>query len=90
MDRGQQMLAPIFFHGCSPLPSLLCSRMKHDRITIDPKVMGGKPVITGTRIPVDKILRELGNGLTYDDILHEYPRLTRADLLAAQRFLQSS
>jgi uncharacterized protein (DUF433 family) len=60
--------------------------MKHDRITIDPKIMGGKPVITGTRIPVDKILRELGNGLSYDDMLREYPRLTRADLLAAQRF----
>lgn len=60
--------------------------MKHDRISIDPKVMAGKPVISGTRIPVEKILRELGNGLSYDDILREYPRLTRADILAAQRF----
>jgi uncharacterized protein (DUF433 family) len=60
--------------------------MKHDRITVDPKVLGGKPVITGTRVPVEKILRELGNGLSYDDILREYPRLTRGDILAAQRF----
>jgi uncharacterized protein (DUF433 family) len=60
--------------------------MKHERITVDPKVMAGKPVIAGTRIPVEKILRELGNGLSYDDILREYPRLTVADILAAQRF----
>ena len=60
--------------------------MTHPRISIDPKVMTGKPVIKGTRIPVEKVLRELGNGLSYEDILREYPRLTREDILAAQAF----
>ena len=60
--------------------------MKHDRISIDPKVMAGKPVIRGTRVPVEKILRELGDGLSYDDIIREYPRLSIEDIRAAQAF----
>lgn len=60
--------------------------MKHERIAVDPAVMGGKPVIKGTRIPVEKILRELGNGLTYDAIVAEYPKLKLADIQAVQAF----
>ena len=60
--------------------------MTHERISIDPKVMAGKPVIRGTRVPAEKVLRELGNGLSYDDILREYPRLTVADIRAVQAF----
>lgn len=53
------------------------------RITVDPKVMVGKPVISGTRIPVAMILRMLGQGISIEEILHEYPRLQRADVEAA-------
>ncbi len=53
------------------------------RITVDPRVMGGKPVIRGTRIPVYFILELLSNGWSIDDILREYPQLTREDVLAA-------
>ena len=60
--------------------------MKHERISIDPGVMGGKPVVKGTRIPVEKILRELGNGLTYEAIIAEYPNLKAADIQAVQGF----
>lgn len=60
--------------------------MRHDRIEVNPLVMTGKPVIRGTRVTVEKILRELGNGLSYDQILAEYPRLTRQDIHAAQAF----
>jgi uncharacterized protein (DUF433 family) len=54
-----------------------------DRITIDRKVMLGKPVIRGTRIPVELILRKLSEGATEADLLDAYPRLTRDDIQAA-------
>lgn len=53
------------------------------RIEINPKVMMGKPVIRGTRIPVELVLRKLGEGATEQDLLEAYPRLTRADIQAA-------
>jgi uncharacterized protein (DUF433 family) len=55
----------------------------HDRIERDPAVMVGKPVIKGTRIPVDLILREASMGRTFPEILHSYPRLTEEDVRAA-------
>ncbi len=54
-----------------------------DRIEINPKVMMGKPVIRGTRIPVELILRKLSEGATEADLLDAYPRLTREDIQAA-------
>jgi uncharacterized protein (DUF433 family) len=57
-----------------------------DRIEIDPKVMIGKPVIRGTRITVELILRKLSEGATQSDLLDAYPRLTRADIQAAIRY----
>ncbi len=53
-----------------------------DRIEINPKIMMGKPVIRGTRIPVELVLRKLGEGATEDDLLEAYPRLTCADIRA--------
>ncbi|HUU54011.1 MAG TPA: DUF433 domain-containing protein [Armatimonadota bacterium] len=53
------------------------------RITIDPEVMLGKPVIAGTRIPVELILRKLAADVSVDAVLREYPRLTKADVQAA-------
>jgi Protein of unknown function (DUF433) len=44
-----------------------------DRIKINPKVMLGKPVIRGTRVPVELILRKLSEGATEDDLLDAYP-----------------
>ena len=54
-----------------------------DRVEINPAVMLGKPVIRGTRIPVELIIRKLGEGVTEDDLLDAYPRLTRDDIQAA-------
>jgi uncharacterized protein (DUF433 family) len=54
-----------------------------NRIEMNPKVMMGKPVIRGTRIPVELILRKLGEGTTEADLLDAYPRLTKADIQAA-------
>lgn len=54
-----------------------------DRIEINPKVMLGKPVIRGTRITVELILRKLSEGAREADLLDAYPRLTREDIKAA-------
>ena len=60
--------------------------MKHERIEINPAVMAGKPVIRGTRIPVDMILRKLGVGLSVQEILEDHPHITAEDVQAAQAF----
>lgn len=59
---------------------------QHDRISIDPAVMVGKPVIKGTRITVEMILRMLGDGVPVDEIVTAYPHITPEDIKAAQRF----
>ena len=53
------------------------------RISVDPEVMVGKPVIQGTRIPVELIVRMLAQGIAEDEILQEYPRLQPDDIRAA-------
>ncbi len=54
-----------------------------DRITVDPDVLVGKPVIRGTRIPVYLIVELVANGMTIEEILKEYPRLKEEDVKAA-------
>jgi uncharacterized protein (DUF433 family) len=54
-----------------------------DRVVINLGVMTGKPVIRGTRIPVELIVRMLSQGISVDEILSEYPRLELADIHAA-------
>jgi len=54
-----------------------------ERITIDPRICGGKPCIKGTRIWVSLILDFLADGMTEAELLAEYPGLTREDVLAA-------
>jgi uncharacterized protein (DUF433 family) len=53
-----------------------------ERITIDDKVRFGKPVIKGTRVPVDLIIGKLAGGMTYEEVMAEYD-LTKQDVLAA-------
>jgi uncharacterized protein (DUF433 family) len=60
--------------------------MAHERISQNPKVMMGKPVIRGTRITVEIILRLLGQGTSIEDLLEAYPGISRDDILAAQLF----
>jgi uncharacterized protein (DUF433 family) len=60
--------------------------MAHERIEINPQIMGGKPVIRGTRVPVELVLRKLGAGMTADAIIIGHPRLTPGDIRAAQAF----
>ena len=64
--------------------------MPTDRVEMNPAVMLGKPVIRGTRIPVEVILRKLGEGATEADLLEAYPRLVRADIQAALSYAADS
>ena len=54
-----------------------------DRIEVNPRIMLGKPVIRGTRVTVELILRKLSEGATEAELLDAYPRLTRDDIRAA-------
>ncbi len=60
--------------------------MAFDRIEINPRIMLGKPVIRGTRITVELILRKLGEGASEADLLKAYPQLAREDVHAAMTY----
>jgi uncharacterized protein (DUF433 family) len=60
------------------------------RITIDPEICHGKPVIRGLRYPVESILEYLAAGDSFDDALAEFPDLERDDLLACLEFAKRS
>ncbi len=53
-----------------------------NRITIDPEICHGKPVIRGLRYPVETVLELMSGGMGFDEILADYPDLEREDLLA--------
>ena len=52
----------------------------HERVEMNPNIMGGKPVIRGTRVPVEAILRKLGAGMPESEILADHPHLTVEDI----------
>ena len=57
--------------------------MRHERIEIDAEILLGKPVIRGTRIAVELVVRKLSEGMSEAELLDAHPRLTHADVLAA-------
>lgn len=57
-----------------------------DRITSDPNIMLGKPVIKGTRITVEIILKRLGEGATKEDLLQMYPSISKEDINAVLEY----
>ncbi len=61
-----------------------------ERIAVNPKVMVGKPVIRGTRIPVELIVKMMAQGITEKEILEEYPRLEPADIRAALAYASTA
>lgn len=60
--------------------------MRFERITINPKQMGGLPCLRGLRIPVTTIVGQLAAGQTHAQILADFPELEEADILAALEF----
>jgi uncharacterized protein (DUF433 family) len=61
-----------------------------DRIVLDPTIMLGKPVVRGTRITVEVIVRKLGEGLSEHDVLEAYPGLKVEDIRAALEYAADS
>jgi len=57
-----------------------------DRITIDPKVLVGKPIIKGTRIAVEFVINLLAQGWSESEIVRNYPGLTHEDILACLKY----
>lgn len=64
--------------------------MTTERIELNPAVLQGKPVVRGTRIPVEDVLRKLSEGASEADLLDAYPRLTREDIQAVFRYAADS
>lgn len=60
------------------------------KISIDPRVMLGRPVIRGTRVTVELVLRKLSEGATEADLLEAYPNLTTDDIHAALAYAADS
>ena len=61
-----------------------------DRITVNPNILGGKPIIRGTRISVELILDLFASGLHEEGILQDYPHLTKEDIHACLRYAAHS
>ena len=59
------------------------------RIIVDPKILAGKAVIKGTRIPVYLILNLVAHGKTFKEITQDYPELTETDVVAALEYATS-
>jgi uncharacterized protein (DUF433 family) len=54
-------------------------------VTVDPRILGGRPVIRGTRVPIDLVVGKLGGGMTLEQVMDQYD-LRREDVLAALRY----
>ena len=59
---------------------------RQNRITVDPEVLAGKPIVRGTRLSVEFLIDLLAADWSEDDILRNYPNLTHEDLLACLRY----
>lgn len=59
------------------------TQLYRGRIVADPDIMLGKPVIKGTRITVELILKKLSEGVSFEELMEAYPHLTKDDVLAA-------
>ena len=60
--------------------------LQHERIAVDPNILGGEPYVRGTRIPVAVILDGFVEGLTPEELMEHYPRLTIEDIRAALKY----
>ena len=60
-----------------------------DRIVQNPEILAGKPVVKGTRIPVEVVLEYLAHNPNFDELFADYPRLTMADVKACLEYAQA-
>lgn len=78
-----------------PRPASLGAQMEkamnyHDRIVRDPHILGGEPVLKGTRVTLRTVLASLAEGATTAEILTDFPTLTEDDVRAAIAFAATS
>jgi uncharacterized protein (DUF433 family) len=59
-----------------------------DRIIVDPNILAGKPVVKGTRIPVELVLKRLAQDVDMQTLFEAYPRLTKEDVQACLAYAQ--
>ena len=57
----------------------------HEIVTIDPEILGGQPVFSGTRVPIDSLFDHLEAGVSLDDFLDDFPSVTRNQAVALQQ-----
>jgi uncharacterized protein (DUF433 family) len=62
--------------------------MINNRIEINPEVLAGKPIIKGTRISVEQILRKVGSGISWDIIMDELD-ITKEDIISALKYAEN-
>lgn len=80
MDDAKLILINVSVYKGSEMSELL------DRITINPAVRSGKPLICGTRITVTDVLEYLASGMSEDEIIADFPELSHEDILATLAF----
>lgn len=79
--------AAMAIHDRSGILKFMSVTVSHlDRITVDPAVCHGKPIIRGMRWPVQVVLELLASDMTFEEILADHPELEREDLLASLEF----
>jgi uncharacterized protein (DUF433 family) len=61
-----------------------------DRITANPKILGGKPIVQGTRLSVEFILELLASDVSEEEILEDYPHITKEDIHACLKYAARS
>ncbi|MCI0589963.1 MAG: DUF433 domain-containing protein [Planctomycetes bacterium] len=71
-----------------PTPKRRTGKSRGRRIVCHPRVLGGKPVIEGTRMSVEQILGLIAGGMTVEKIVRSYPLLTAADVRSAVAYAQ--
>ena len=79
----------VYFHPRGAYVIEGSSVVPDDYITSHPDILGGKPVIAGTRISVDLVLERLGEGRSIDEILAEYPHLKHEQVVAAIEYARA-
>lgn len=75
-----------FFFPMTVLTMATLGEVMFDRITFEPKIMGGRACIRGMRIPVSVIVGQVAHGATVEEILDEYPDLEREDVMQALEY----
>jgi uncharacterized protein (DUF433 family) len=65
-------------------------KLAHPRITKDPAIMVGKPVVAGTRIPVERVIAHLARNPELDDLFAAYPELTTEDVKACLQYAREA